>query len=253
MPNLIVTMNPSNAPGGPGLLTLADLRKEVHDAVGKTTIDWQRGVDAPINDALQLLVTEHPWTWALAAATLATVADQNYVLLPEDFAVLHTLRPVSGVYSCVPTSWDQILLGRASAPGGIGTGTLQYAARWGRQAGSQDLPRAQLELWPTPAGVSSFALVYRRLMPTLADADAVPDLPVQHHQLLRQLVRAEALRYDDQTEQAQREMLVYSGMLADHKALDGQLQQPGGRLQGAVNQLVGRGVPLRPHNSIGFA
>jgi hypothetical protein len=253
-PDLNLIMTPATAAGALGPVTLGALIKEIKDALGKTNLQFEQSPTELVNAWIQKLANLHNWYWRQEYAELGAIAEQAYVALPADFGKLRWVKIKGTTLQMRATTWGD-LQERRGSNAVIAGGGYFYATRFGTQSSASDFPRGRLELFPTPAvtEAAAFALSYDRLLPTLSDNDHVPDVPLIHHPLLRQLVRYEALRYDggDQT-QAMLERDEFARMFADHMALDGQIQhEGGGRIQGAV-PISGARVGRIPHNSIGF-
>ncbi len=253
MADLILTMDDASAAGSFDVCTLADLRKEIYDATGKTTLKWQQSVDALINQWIAKLANLHNWKWREKYVLLATVASQDYVDLPSDFLMLLWLRVRATLSEALPTTWDDLVLLRSSNVSAITGGGHLYAVRAGTQASASQPPGFRLEVYPTPADsvADYFAASYRRLLPKLTDAAHVPDIPAVHHPLVRQFIRAEACRYDDDNVKWATERDALAMMLPDHLSIDGQEQASGGLIQGSVRR--GFRGDIRPHAGIGFA
>lgn len=251
MADLIVPLENADAVNPAGPATLGQLLAEVRDALGKNNIQWQQSPTTKINDWLQKLANLHNWNWRQEYVELGTTADQTYVALPDNFAKLRwaTIKPRA--LPMMSVTWSRILECRSTVAM-IAQAGYQFAIRYGVQASAGVAPTAVMELWPTPADTEAavFALAYDRLIPVLSDNSDVPDVPIVHHPLVRQFIRAEALRYDNQREDWALERDELARMVADHMAIDGQLQQGGSPIRGAVH--LGRGVAYMPHNRIGF-
>lgn len=252
MADVILTMDDAAGAGGLGPATLDDLLKEVYDAVAKTNLQWQKSPTLLINQWIQKFANLHNWEWRQEYVELASVADQAYIALPANFGKMRwaVFKPRNLPLESV--NWSHLQHMRSSNVSIVGSG-YAYAIRFVDQASASDAPTARMELWPTPAASEAavFAASYDRLLPALSDGDHIPDVPIIHHPLLRQMVRTEALRYDNQSEPWALERDELARMVTEAMSIDGQLQHAGRPIRGAVRQLQS-GVMFQPHNTVGL-
>jgi hypothetical protein len=228
----------SSGSAGSGLhgLTLAKMKTIVKQALGKTSFDSTFDLREVCNDALQLLVTAHAWTWREAALAVDTVADQAYVNLPTDFAEFvtdaHSSEDV--IFGNMgKANLDDITRWRTTQLSGVASST-RYALTVVGGTTESDAPRYRLELWPTPNQVFPITGRYRRVIRKLVNDADVPDVPVAFHQLLRRILRAHAFEEDDQADAASRAWQRVNEMLPTLINLDGGAETNLGRMRGAT-------------------
>jgi hypothetical protein len=227
----------ASAPVGVHALTFAKLKNAVKHALGKTTVDSTTDLGDIVNDGVALFYGLHPWTWRETALSVDTVAAQQYVSLPADFAEMSAdPQATSGgalLGTLVKSSLDDINQFRATLLSGIAA-SMRYAVTWKGGTSDDDLPVARLELWPAPTAVITIHGMYRRQLRKLIDDGDVPDVPAHFHQLLKRVVRAHALDEDDQADAAERAWAHVNALLPGMKEADGRADANLGRMRGAT-------------------
>lgn len=250
MPAATIVMSDASSGGNADFVTLDNLRDEVKDCLGKDTTRFKKPLDTLINEWIAKLANVHSWQWREQSAYLSTVANQEYITLPTDFFSLSWLHVRATMTPVLSTSWNDLQRKRSS-PGAVGNCGFEYCVRTAPQAAANVAPGYRLELWPTPnaANADYFTAAYRKLIPKLTQADHVPDIPAVHHPLIRQFVRMEAARYDDDSNRFMVEKGEFASMLVDHLAIDGHQQEQGGKIIGTTQR---RGRYCVPHTGIGY-
>lgn len=206
--------------------TFADYKAEVRHALGSPAdADMDILSGTIVNDALQHLATLHPWRWLITGPqTLSVVAGQNYVELPADFGQLESLSHDGWDQRMTPTTWGHMLALRGD-PIAAWTGGYWYTISTGNvEAGDEDagLTLPTLELYPTPAtsAADALAIVYRRLVRPLENADDRPQIPIYLDRPLSLLARGFArVDYEDEPESAYTQS--FRALISDAMTMDG--------------------------------
>lgn len=219
-------------------LTLSHLRLAVQHALGKP-VDAQFGSDIDfINEAVQQFGNGRAWPWRRGSLSLNTVAAQNYIALPADFAQIDNLWPAGSASASVAfRNLEDIVQLRASNLS-VANSTWQAAISWTTQANATSLPTARLELFPTPAtSVTAFFVGhYYRVIAKMTTNTDVPDLPAQMHPALRRWVRAYAMSLHDMPERAEKERLACEREVAAAMDEAGGIQRQLGPLRGGIKE-----------------
>lgn len=223
--------------------TLAEYRNEVRHALGASPSSTLN-VDSIINDALRMLCDEHRWQWLTAGPVqLSLVQDQPFVPLPADFGEVISLtqnRLWEGVMLAM--TLDQIQLLRSQSPS---IDTLAFRFHY---AINSNATQPRIELYPTPRSneADAITLLYRRVVPDLAQATDVPEIPRSFDVAFMWLCRAHALELeDDDSQSAARDR--YEETIRRLMQRDGDDQSDLGPMQGGAAS-VGHGVygPFQP-------
>lgn len=163
-------------------------------AVGKTTDTIHSSIDPwqILNRAGRAIYTRFPWPWrAQGPEDLATVADQQYVELPTDFArPLKVTIANGGGWNIETVSMDRIMDLRQSAASFSGSAGLVRVSfiPYDTQPSGKALPKPRMEIYPTPTtnGEPTFSLRYERKWKELSTSDPniKPNLPNEAEQAL---------------------------------------------------------------------
>lgn len=235
------------------MLTYASLLDQAEHAAG-APLDPR--LDDVVNQAGRYMCAMNPWAFLeRPPVELDFVANQNYVLLPDDFDQLVSLDvPVGIQTSVILTSIARILNLRANTwtePFNYYV-ALEYPAQ---ESVDEPPPKARLAIFPTPGTTESggLHLQYRAGWVDLVDMDDAANTPAKFDALLVQIVRAFALGYSDERRGpgsvAQRlEPIESSTMVRRLKENDSLDQQNLGRMDGGM-LTDGPGV-FRPFRSI---
>ena len=141
-----------------------------------------------VNAALAYLTGLHEWTWRKTLTTLSLTADENYIDLPADFETLIGLLPAP--HAAAPTL--KLALDRGRGPATGRRRRRRARSTWrcmaaGPQAAATDVPTRRLLLGITPDAdeADCLVLLYRKMLPTLANDTDVPAVPYGLFELLR--------------------------------------------------------------------
>lgn len=213
--------------------TLEQLTTAAQHALGKTAAT-RVDLTQSINDALTRFCSMRLWGWLISPLSLDLVADQNYVLLPADFAQLRNIGLTGTLGYLQAATHHQIVEWRTWTPT-VPVPCYRYAVSWRTQANRLSPPRAQLELYPTPSAASSAALTgfYQRIVDVLKDEQDIPDIPPQYHTILKAFVRAHVLEEDGRPE-ADAERARVDRLIVAQIEQDGMVQPNLGPMVGAV-------------------
>jgi hypothetical protein len=163
----------------------------------------------------------------------------GFIPLPTDFSSIITIKaPPGSQMKVVPCSFDELFERRQNS--NEDAYTVYYALNWLPQTSVTGLPRAVLEIHPTPSSASATFLTgsYMRIIPLLSGATDVPDIPSEYHSLLMTLCRAMAISNEE--ERAGTDWELFTNMAKPLMADDGSSQ---GVLVGQMNKTTrGRGV-----------
>lgn len=176
--------------------------EHVEDALGTSSDQVPLWGVRMVNQAGRLMCQMHRWRWLVGGrATLATVADQDYIELPSDFRRLLGYWTVRGLQSGIRLTTASHLLGmRASEI------IVTSAYHWGTIVhgvpSTGGPPRHQIEVWPTPvSGNAAFMNVYyaRQWGDITGDSRELLSIPQWIEPLFIEILRAtaKAWREDD--------------------------------------------------------
>lgn len=130
-----------------------------------------------VNMAGQSLCGMSEWRWLQRAPVdVGVVAAQEYATLPIDFGAMLAMVPSTGFYGIVWTDLGEIAGLRAASAQTSANGPWRGVVIDSIPSGST-LPRAQVELYPTPSATSTtaFKLAYRAKWTNLtSDSDYIP-------------------------------------------------------------------------------
>lgn len=189
-----------------------------------------------VNGALQRLANIKPWRWREADLSLDTIADQNYIALPDDFAELVTIHRASPWRDCAPVSLARIQMYRAANIGqDLGIIGYLYTIRSHAQATVTGSTTNRIELYPTPTLNETGALVgtYRRFIRAMSLDSDLPDIPPgPWHEALDALVRAMAASRED--EQDGVHWMRFNEMLPDLIRADAGVETNLGYIDGGI-------------------
>lgn len=231
---MAVTLTTTLASSGNTLhgYTFAQLKAAAKHAVAQGITDDEAG--DIVNDAIQHLATLHPWTWRQSSLSLTVTADQEYADLPTDALEVQTLRYAADVQGYLqPSTIADLLLWRQGIwIEQLPTGQQFYAVGWQPQITAGDVPRARLELWPTPAESIADAIkgTYLRVIRKLTGEDEYPDMPAPFHQALKLLVRA--LAVSNQEQQEGEDWRLFQQLIPSFMRADGSQQTNLGMMRG---------------------
>lgn len=196
-----------------------------------------------VNDAGRYLFAMHPWNLTIAPpVTLNFHADRDYAELPRDYGTAIEIVTTSGLTSSFSFTTPQSLVRMRSQSVTHAFqhyfGAVTFPAK-GQPDGPVPPPR--LELWPTPVSASSAVLTicYRRAWAELVDDTDVPDMDEAFNPLLRMLVRAFALGYDEDSLDERLTAIESNIMLKRLKEYDGMRQSDLGTLAGGALRSFG--------------
>lgn len=173
-------------------LTLDKLRGIARHRLGGNP-DARAPLDDLINGAIQYLAGAHPWSWLTQITTLGFTASQAHINLPTDFAHLVDLQGYQSPWTACRRADPRIVISTRVRGAGLGNGTLVYFVGPTPQTPDQTVAtKWRLEVAPAPTETLADALylTYRRVLPTLVNANDVAALPYGFHDVLRWLVRA---------------------------------------------------------------
>ena len=161
------------------MLTAAQHVQRLQHGLGGTP-DSRHNLYDTLNMGGRRLVDEYGWSWRIKRVTLATVEDQDYIDLPEDFGGLVKCQASADgtMVSVQIVSVDELTEMRTRNINGSGAGVL-YGSFMGSRSGSP-VDRMALWLWPTPTDDdTAIELVYLRKWVELAvgDPDRIPNIP----------------------------------------------------------------------------
>ena len=166
-----------------------------------------------LNTALRELERVRDWDWLYAEGTVATVAGGRYADLPADF---EALRVNSRPYYLDDQDWmldlvDAGFMNRARAGGlVVSERPRYYAFDW-----SPADARWRLDLWPTPDGVLSIHIDYRRKLPALTERDQTPALPDRLMPLLETLLHCSAEELHERVERGSQRSRYETALAAE--------------------------------------
>ena len=215
-------------------LTLLDLKRRAQQARGGAPSAELTDLEV-VNDAGNHLYTMHRWKFAdRAPVTLDLVANQEWVDLPGDFGqLIHIARGTQGFQFVSPYTLNQRrAIGVTATAGSGNTFWVTTALRPTKTvSGRPQTPRTTvLLIVPTPSTSSTAAatLAYRAgWVRLLADSD-LAEVPIYAENLLKTIVRAFALGYEEDSLEERLGRLRASDVYrscADH---DGTVQQEWG-------------------------
>lgn len=159
-----------------------DLINEGLHAVGRTitSVDSRIKPWAVFNRAGNAVFTRHRWSWRSQEVTLAAVADQSYITLPQDFSAMVAVTSTSGTVQVVSRARILELQQSAVTTSGNGGWFLCFDG-WDRQANPELLPLPRLDVYPTPTadGTPTLTLEYQRTWRRMVatDPSGIPNLP----------------------------------------------------------------------------
>lgn len=213
-------------------LTYGQLSTEVQHALGgrPSTVGTQTVAErtAEIVNQAGTMLFAHPWRFRETVETFATVADQQYVALPDTVAAVRAAW-LSNIRVTMTTP-QQIESARSSstwvASGPIG------AVRMALSGGEYIV---RMELFPTPTTSTADALKVMHMTAwTLVDSETSDDetmpVPVYAEQLLREYVRAVALAYEDGGLAERTQAIMAGPAWATCRQMDSQIQTTFGPL-----------------------
>lgn len=167
---------------------------QMYHRVGKNAAKWDSRVDpvALFNMAGRELLSKRRWSFLATSTTIVGVADQNYILLPEDFESLESaVVEGSGLgLGSIELRTPEVIAKLRQAQAGTQRYGFVAAVGGSQSQASPTVPaRRKLELWPTPDtdGTPSITLQYRRGWVDFAstgDGLKVPNLPSTFHNAL---------------------------------------------------------------------
>lgn len=167
-------------------LTLLQLEGEVYHALGGNPAPEHTRVSI-VNRAGQYLMTMHQWRFREGkAATVATVASQNYIELPDDFGGELLSITASDALNDSVTLVDlaDIDMMRGSSV------TVTSTSFWGAlSTPANAYDRTRVELYPTPSSAVNLLVRYRMGWRELANDADKANVPVSLENLLIELVR----------------------------------------------------------------
>lgn len=227
-----------------------DVKHALHGSVPDTLID----LDELINEGCTHVVSMNQWNFLLRPSLLISfVASQDYVNLPHDFGQAEVVIMSNALVTGFQwTDLEDIIIERNTkiTTTNFFKGALVYPAQPGPK---EPPPPPRIELWPTPASATTdaFTIIYRAKWVDLNDDDDVTFFPTHLRSLVRQVIRAFARGYeeDSQAELDQRLEIIENGSIFSRAVDYDSLQQPDYGLitGGAVEKAVPTG--RLPHNA----
>lgn len=226
--------------------TAQQIYDAVQHAIGDTP-DERLSLWDVINGAGRKIVTEYPWTWLTSEPTeIEATANQEWILLPDDFDRLLTIRVTGqGYYIAIARSLSEIEDMRGGPVSYAGAAYFIYPLmnhlKKGAPGGTPI--RNRLEVYPTPTvtGTPSFTIVYMRQWVELNGDDASRELsiPAAFEDALLYRARADAkkLQFD---EAAPVEEGMWQEEIARLKRHDGEQSIVRGVLRGGAGDRGGR-------------
>lgn len=196
-----------------------------------------------VNEAGEFLCAMHSWAWLVRPdAGLDLVASQNYATLPTDFAELVAFDATNSLVNGLVMTTHERLLSMRTNGIQVVSGNYFGAVVWAE--GSDGVPVARLDLWPTPGGSESGALTvtYRRNWATLTDDNDTVRIPSFMHGLFLSIVRAIAAGYmeqDDASKAVRLAEIVAGPEFAAAKRRDVGTQMHYGKITGGAAQPSG--------------
>jgi len=196
--------------------TLADYVKAFRHVAPGWDDDAMDPVDV-VNDAFLEFATEAEWSWLqTSSSSLAFVANQSHVDLPEDFnSIVSVTHPQTGLWPVYVTSIAHIMRLRASYVQ-VDVSYFSYFALGGYSPTTPG--RRVLEMWPTPTAnaPNALTLYYRKGPALLEEPEDVPVMPRECESALIHKVRAKAYELADNNFQSS-DHVAYQQKLLDLK------------------------------------
>jgi hypothetical protein len=171
-------------------ITLLELKKHIQHALGGSPAS-QLSEAGIVNEAGQYMYMA-PWKFReRPPETISFVANQSFILLPDDFGEIVSAHMDSGLTKAVHfTTMDDLLERRTTA---IGQSQVYWAAVVHTDTGD-----ARLEIHPSPPADDKIRFAYRAAWtPLSSDGDETPT-PDYADSALISLVRAFALGYEEE-------------------------------------------------------
>lgn len=194
-----------------------------------------------VNEAGAYLFDMHPWNCLVAPPiTLDFLASRNYVELPANFGKVIEIVPTSGLTSSFSfTSMQNLTNYRSESVTQIAQHYFAAISYPSQEDRTKPPPPPRLELWPTPSSESRgvLTIVYRKRWRVLVDNTDVPDMDESLNPLLRLVVRAFVLGYEEEDAGSLDERLavIESGSILQRlKENDGLRQSDAGVLIGGL-------------------
>lgn len=206
--------------------------------------------DDVVNDALQYLANLSQWHWREQALSLDTVADQNYIDLPDDFGEMVTIHRASPWRDAVPVSLARIQQYRAAnIAQDLGIIGYLYAIVGHTQETTADHTTYRLELFPTPTLDETGALTgtYRRIVTKLVSDSDVPNIPGGPFMVALKLL-CSAFAKSTEDEQEGPEWARFNAMLPDLMRADGGVMSNLGYIDGGIEDHGPSDLYLYPTN-----
>jgi hypothetical protein len=171
-------------------VTLSRLVQAIKLAIGQEVDEALNPLANVVNEAINAFTVSHAWQWRNGALSLDVSADQQYVELPHDFGQLITLKynssgAGSGQMIAKPLS-SIVALRAAGGSSAVSVPSYFYAVNWITQTSVTALPKARLELYPTPDATEVGVLIgyYKKITARLTANTDVPDMPAAYHTAL---------------------------------------------------------------------
>jgi len=237
--------------------TTEDYLNMMRHALGKTTTET--GIKAhklihDLNDAGRALVNAHPWSWRTrAGVAVEQIADQPFVVLPEDFGHLIDIQATNAqTYRVNPTSLADI--NRLRAWGQYDAQNLYIAFEDAYEADddSSGVKQNRAEIFPTPTFTrDDVTMSYRAKWIDMDDndLDRVPLIPRDWERSLVLFARSFAIDIENQVDPYENQALFGpTGEIARLMRDDAHRQIDRGQ---PLHNVMTRGQTFRyPHRSI---
>jgi hypothetical protein len=204
-----------------------------------------------VNFAGRHMCSMHAWRWLEGAEVpLATVASQNYIVLPADFSRPIALESYSINRSVCWVTREEMTQLRTSTATSSDSGMFNVCVAARAGSGSA-LPYYVLELFPTPASTNATAyrLVYKSQWTDLtSDTDYVPILPWLQN-LFTLILQAHAQGYVREQQGSLEDRMAALGvgtLLRNAIREDKTKQTNHGQIKGAIPSYSGLGPWVIP-------
>jgi hypothetical protein len=219
------------------MLTYGDLKNHIllalggrpSTASGQTVAERQAEI---VNIAGEHLFT-HPWKFREATANISTVAAQQYLALPADFAELTSVwKSNQPIWISTP---DEVETARiTSFPDLTYRVYVKTVVPSGDTAGSSVAQSYQLQIYPTPTGVDTLKILYRTGWSSVTSSTSTTTIiPVPKHveSTMIAYTRAVAEAYEDDGLPQRLAEIEAGPIFGAAKQKDGMVQSHFGQLQ----------------------
>lgn len=142
-----------------------------------------------VNDALKTIEDRGDWRWLMVEADIASTANRDWLVLPEDFKALQVQHQVFYIDQTYyfPRAVSPEELGRLRSVSTAAGRPYYYSPIF-----EPALQQWRLIFWPAPEAVITFRVPYRRLIKRVVEIGEIPQLPIDMHTTLLLGTMAEA-------------------------------------------------------------